>query len=196
MALQGYDVEVLDAVTGITMTAEATTTSDNTTYQIAASTKRIMDLNTDVVVKDGGVATTEKYEINFLDGSVTFETSDTRTITIDGAYLTPTTIATANSYSYNGTGEALDKTPFHTRFKSFEAGLVSGTINLGRFYVADSLFTDAILDGKIKIIKINFDDTDSILAYGVMTSNGVDSTPSGLVGETATYQITKEIGVI
>lgn len=196
MALKGYNVEVLDAATGITMTSEATSTSDDTTYQITATTKRLLDLNTDIVVKDGGTATNEKYSISYLDGTVTFATSGTRTITIDGAYLTPSTIATANSYSFTGTCEALESTPFNTRYKTYVAGLVSGTINLGRFYATDSLFVDAILDGDIKIIKIIFDDSNYILAYGVMTNDTVDSTPSSLIGETATYQITKEIGVI
>lgn len=197
MALQGYNVEVLDAVSGVTMTSEATSTSDNKSYQITNSAKRIIDLNTTLVVKDDGTTTTEKFTVNYLTGTIAFKTVDAgRVITITGAYLTPSTIATANSYTFSGTGDALDTTPFNTQFKSFVAGLRSGTINMGRFHVEDSLFVDALLDGMIKMIKVTFGDTYSILAYGVMTSDSIDVSPSGLVNETVTYQITNNIGVI
>jgi len=197
MTLQGYNVEVLDAVTGTTMTAEATTTADNTNYQITNTAKRIMDINTPLVVKDSGVITVENHIVNYLTGTVSFDTADAgRVITLDGAYLTPSAIATANSYTFAGTADALDNTPFNVSFKTFQAGLRSGTINLGRFHVSDDLFIDALLDGNMKIIKIIFDSTHSILAYGVLTSDSIDSSVSALINESVSYQITNNIGVL
>lgn len=197
MALKGYNVQVLDAVTGIAMTAEATTTADNISYQVTNTAKRIMDINTTLVVDDSAVPTTENYKVNYLTGAITFDSADAgRVITLDGAYLTPSAIATANSYTFAGTADALENTPFNTSYKTFQAGLVSGTISLGRFHVSDDLFIDALLDGKIKIIKIIFDTSCSILAYGVLTSDSIDANVSALINETVSYQITNSIGVI
>jgi len=196
MALQGHLVEILSASTGTAMTDEATTTADDTIYQITDSAKRIIDLNTAIVVEDSTVTTTEKYTIDYLNGKITFDSVDAgRAITVTGAYLTPTTVATADEYSFNGVSDVLEKTPFHVNYKEFESGLVTATITLGRFFVTDDLFTDDILNGKYKIIVINVDDTHSIKAYGLLTSTGVDSPVEGLVKESMNYQVTNQIEV-
>ena len=76
MALQGYNCNIKVASNGVAMTDEATTTSDNISYQITDSAKRIVDLNTAITVKDGGTATTEKYTFNYITGTVTFTSAD------------------------------------------------------------------------------------------------------------------------
>lgn len=196
MALPGYNVEVLAASSGTTMTTEATSTSDNTTYQITDSSKRLIDLNTDLIVYDSAVVTTERYTVDELSGSITFEDSDAgRVITITGAYLTPATVATADSFSLSITADALENTPFNTRFKTYQQGLISGNINLGRFHVADSLFINDILDNEYKLIKVNVNDSYSIYAYGLLTSDDTDADVADLIKESMTYQITNQIGV-
>lgn len=194
MALPGYNVEVLSASTGVAMTAEATTTSDNQSYQITNTSKQILDLNTAVVVDDGGTPTTESYTVDYLNGIVTFGTVDAgRVITIDGAYLVPSTVATADSFTVSITADALNNTPFNTRFMTFQQGLASGTMNLGRFHVADSLFINDILNNKYKIIKINVNATYSIKAYGLLTSDDTSADVADLIKESMTYQITNQI---
>lgn len=198
MALQAYAAEVKLKSSGIAMTDEATSTSDDKTYQISASTKRILDLNTSIIVKDDGTATSESYEIDYLNGSVTFDSVDAgRVITITGAYLTPATVATADKFSISITGDALDITPFNSDGdREFEQGLISGTATLSRFHATDDLLIDPILDGETAIIELYLTDTDILRCYGVYTTNGQESPVEALIKETVTFQITTQIGVV
>ena len=193
MALQGYLASVKAISTGVAMTDEATTAT-GASYQITNSAKRILDLNTPIIVEDGGAPTTEAYTIDYLNGRVTFGSTASRTITITGAYLTPATIATADTFNFSGTAEAYENTAFGSQYKSFQSGLISGTATLGRFFVTDSLFIDALLDGEYKIIEYYVSSTDKISFYGIITSDNVDSTVSSLVREELTFQITTQIG--
>ena len=124
MALQGYLASVKAISTGVAMTDEATTAT-GASYQITNSAKRILDLNTPIIVEDGGTPTTETYTIDYLNGRVTFGSTASRTITITGAYLTPATIATADTFNFSATAEAYENTAFGSQYKSFEAGLIS-----------------------------------------------------------------------
>jgi hypothetical protein len=193
MALQGYLASVKAISTGVAMTNEATTAT-GASYQITNSAKRILDLNTPIIVNNGGTPTTEAYTIDYLNGRVTFGSTASRTITITGAYLTPATIATADTFNFSATAEAYENTAFGTQYKSFQAGLISGTATLGRFFVTDSLFIDALLDGEYKIIEYYVSSGVKISFYGIITSDNVDSTVSSLVREDLTFQITTQIG--
>ena len=179
------------------MADEATSTTDNKTYQITSASKRLLDLNTDITVEDDGISTSESYEISYLDGTVTFDIEDvTRVITITGAYLTPAIVATADSFSISVSGDALEITPFNEDgFRSFEQGLVSGTLNLSRFHASDDLLIDPILSGDTAIIEIYLTDTDIFRCYGVYTSNGLASPVEALIKESVNFQITTQIGV-
>lgn len=198
MALQGYNASIKVQSAGVAMTDEATSTSDDQTYQITDSAKRILDLNTVIVVKDDGVITTENYEISYLDGTITFDTADVARgpITITGSYLTPATVGTAKSYSFSGTADIYDTTDFSsTGSRKFQAGLVSGTVSLGRFHVSDDVFIDDLLAGEIVIIELYVDATNYISCYGVYSSDNIESPVDGLITEDVSFQITTQIGV-
>jgi hypothetical protein len=193
MALQGYLASVKAISTGVAMTNEATTAT-GASYQINTASKRILDLNTAIVVKDGGSVTTEAYTVDYLNGKVTFGSVASRTITITGAYLTPATIATADTFNFSATTESYENTAFGSQYKSFEAGLISGTATLGRFFLTDDLFIDALLDGEYKILEYYVSSGVKISFYGLLTSDNVDSAVASLVREEMTFQITTQIG--
>jgi hypothetical protein len=193
MALQGYLASVKAMAAGVAMTNEATTAT-GASYQINTTSKRILDLNTAIVVKNGGTVTTEAYTIDYLNGRVTFGSVASRTITITGAYLTPATIATADTFNFSATAEAYENTAFGSQYKSFEAGLISGTATLGRFFLTDDLFIDALLDGQYKILEYYVSSGVKISFYGILTSDSVDAAVNSLVREEMTFQITTQIG--
>jgi|GEM_PF-2184180 len=107
MNLTGKDVVIKVSGQGVVAANLPTTTLDNKTYQIADSLKQVIALNTPVTVKNNGVETEEKYKLNRLNGTITFETvDDTREITIDCTYLPLVTVAEAHvasftDYSFN-----------------------------------------------------------------------------------------------
>ena len=195
MALQGHLASVKVQSSAIAMTDEATTTSDNISYQITNSAKRIMDLNTTVVVEDSAVLTTENYRVDYLNGTIIFDTATSRTITVTGAYVTPTTAATARSYSITTSRDVLENTPFNTGFRTYQAGLLTGTASLERFHVTDDLFIDQLLNGEYKIIEFYVDATDKVSFYGLPSNNNIDSPVEGLIMENLDFQITNQIEV-
>ena len=191
----GYLASIKGQSSAVAMTAEATTGTGNISYQITNSAKRILDLNTDVVVNVAGSPVTTGFTINYLTGTVTFETTATRTVTITGAYVVLTAIADGKSFSFTGTRETLDKTVFKDTFKGFEAGLLSGTAEIGRLYVNDVYFLDWLLDGTVKVIEFYVaDSVTPIRFYAILTGDNTEATVEGLVEESLSFQITKELG--
>lgn len=196
MALKGYLAKVKVISSGVAMTDEATSTSDDTNYQITDANKRIFDLNTAIIVKDDGTATTESYDIDYINGIIGFGTIDaTRVITVTGAYVTPVEAATAKSFSFTGAADALETTAFQNTSKTYQPGLITATAELGRFHVSDDIFIDALLSGALTLIEYYVNDTDKISFYGVMTNDSVSSEVAGLIEETISYQVTTQIGV-
>ena len=193
--MKGHLAYVKVQSSATTMTAEATTGVGDLVYTITDSAKTIMDLNTKPVVKDAGTITTEAYKVDYLNGAITFSDAIARTITIDGKYITPVEVATADSLSMTVTSEVLETTPFHVNFRTYEAGLISGNASLCRYFVADDLFIDSLLDGEYKIIEYYLDDTNVIRFYALITSKTVDSPIGGLVKGTLDFQITNQIGI-
>ena len=196
MALKGYLAKVKVISSGVAMTDEATSTSDDTNYQITNATKRILDLNTAIIVEDDGTVTTESYDIDYINGIIGFETIDaTRVITVTGAYVTPVEAATAKSFSFTGSADALETTAFQNTSKTYQPGLITATAELGRFHVSDDIFIDALLAGELTLIEYYVNDTDKISFYGVMTNDSISSEVAGLIEETISYQVTTQIGV-
>jgi len=197
MALRGYLALVKVASTPIAFTDEATTTSDDTIYTITNASKVLWDLDTAVVVEDGGVPTTETYTLSRLTGTVTFGSVDAgRVITVTGAYVATTTVATAKSFSFNATSDALDATKFQDIFREFQIGNVTATAELGRFLETDDLFVDMLLNGERKIIEYYPDSTgDPIRFFGLANTVSVEAPQAGLLEETISFSVTTEIEV-
>jgi len=195
MALQGFNASIKVQSSAIAMTDEATTGVGNLVYTISNSAKTIMDLNTAVIVEDGGTITSEDYTIDYLNGVVTFSAAVVRVITITGAYVTPVTVATADTFSFSGSADVYENTPFGKSYKEYQAGLITGTASLGRYFVVDDLFIGVLLDGTYKIIEYYVDATHKISFYGLITTKTIDSPVSGLIKSTLDFQITTNLGV-
>lgn len=195
MALQGHLASVKVQSSAVAMTDEPTTGTGDLTYQITDSGKRILDLNTTIVVEDGGVPTSESYTVDYLNGIITFGTAVARVITVTGAYVVPTTVATATAYTYNGASDTLDNTVFNSTFRTFQAGLRTGTASLTRFHVSDDLFVDQLLNGEYKIIEFYVDGSNAIKFYGLLNSDTLDSPVEGLITEALDFQITTQVEV-
>jgi len=197
MALKGYLTDVKVQSSAAVFTGEATTTSDNTIYTITNTSKTVFDFDTDLVVLDGGTATTESYTVSKLTGTVTFESVDAgRAITLTGAYVLLTSVAQAKSISLALSADALDATPFQKDFREYEAGKITGTVDLGKFAEVSTYFLDMLLDGDIKVIEYYPNSgLDAISFYAIANNRNVDIPQDGLIDETVSFNITNEIGV-
>jgi len=197
MALKGYLTDVKVQSSAISFTAEATTTADGTIYTITNTDKTIFDFDTALVVLDDGTATTESYTVSKLTGTVTFESIDAgRAITLTGAYVVLTSLAQAKNINFALSADTLDITPFQKAFREFEAGNITGTVNLGKFLETSADFLEMLLDGDIKIIEYYPNSgLDAISFYAIANNRNVDIPQDGIIDETVSFNITNEIGV-
>lgn len=134
--------------------AEATTTTDDKTYQITNAAKRVLDRDTTPTVLDGGIATTEDYTINKLSGVITFETVDvSRVITVTGKYMPMSTATYAHNFSYSRGVDLQDVTAFLATHKNKIAStkFASGTLN--QFDVTSTYYADALTAGDPVVIE-------------------------------------------
>jgi hypothetical protein len=193
-ARRGYLASIKGQSSAVALANEATTATGNISYQITSSTKRILDYNTAVVVKVGGSAVTTGFTISYLTGTVTFDSASVRTVTITGAYVVLTEIANAKSFNFSGARETLDKTIFKDVYRAYEAGLLTGTAELGLFYT-DAYFFTWLTDNSVKVIEYYVDDAITpIRFYAVISEDSANIPVEGLVDQKISMQITKEIG--
>jgi hypothetical protein len=194
MALRGYLAQVKQQSSAVAMTDEATTATGNISYQITNTAKRIIDLGTAVVVKVGGSPVTTGFTIDYLNGKIVFTSVATRTVTVTGAYVTLTTVASARSFTFNGTRETTDVTKFGTQFREFEPTLLTGTAELGLVYEANSTFFAMLTNGTIKVLEYYPNDSlTPIRFFGLCTNNSINAPVEGVLDESITFQITKQI---
>jgi hypothetical protein len=153
---KGYETVIKISGGSTNFTAQnANDSGDHMLYTMAQTAVRAFDPDGVFTVYDGGVETTEDYEIDYIQGGVRFATADTRTITIAGACLTMSTVATASSLSVNESSDLLDITPFNgVGYRKRKAGLKSASGTITEFDVADETFTDAIISAEFLILDI------------------------------------------
>lgn len=174
---------------------EATTTSDNIIYTISDSAKELWDLDTAIVVKDTAVVTVENYSIDRLNGTITFDTATSRTITVSGSYVVTTLIAEADEYSFNGETDAKESTVFLQNYKSYETGVLNATVSISKFKVDDAYLTILLSKDRV-ILELNIDSTNTIKMFAVLTSVESNATIEELERESLQYQVTSAISYV
>lgn len=141
MALEGRVLALKISGTPVSMTAEATTTSDDTVYQITDTDKQVIDKNSDLTVLDGGVETVESYTVNTLTGEITFGSADGgRVITVTGYYIPLSTIAEAHDFTMNESANIIEVPKFGDVYVDKIAGQKSGSGSLIDYDVVDNIF--------------------------------------------------------
>ena len=160
MLVAGRDVIIKVSGEGVVATNLATTTTDYKTYQIADTLKQVIALNTPVTVKNNGVKTEEKYKLNRLNGTITFETVDnTREITIDCTYLPLIKVAKAYVASYTEAVDMYEIPIFGDIYKRRVPGFKYASGSLSHWDILDSTFTDALVSGKPVVIEYKHSET-------------------------------------
>lgn len=185
----GYAVNIKQSGTSTAMTNEACTLVSGKTYQITATTKRIIDPLVAVVVKDGAVDhTADVLSIDYLAGTVTFKTAYTVTgaVTVTGNYLPTSQICAMNKYTLNMQAAAIDQTDLciaqsNGGLMQYAMGLKTVGLNLSGFYKSTSTFRAALLARSPVIIDINPDGLGNSYCRGIFVAKS--DKESGKVGE-------------
>jgi len=190
MALAGKKAKILAYSDKVSMTAEATTTSDNITYQITNAIKRILSRDDTITVKDGGTPTVESYTLDRLTGRVTFGSAVVRTITIDGYYLPVSTVANAYEYSWSGSGDNAESTTFEKEFIDRQQTLKDFESSISQFYEVSNYFYGLLNgDGQfvLEFYSVGTSSPD-VRAWAKIASDEVSASVDGLVEESLDFE--------
>lgn len=157
----GRQCQIKISGSATSFTTEATTTADDTSYQITNAVKQVLDKDTAPTVYDDGLETAEAYSVNYLNGTITFEDADSeRIITVSGNYLPMTVAAYAHVMSNSRMCDLMEATPFGSTNKKRIPGLKSASGTLSQFNVADTTYSDALTAGEPIVIEILSDTSD------------------------------------
>lgn len=181
MSLQGKDVSIKISGAGVPATDLTTATNDYQTYQIEDELRQVIALGTPIVVKNHGEKTDEKYTVNRLSGTITFETADeTREVTVDCTYLPLVKVAEAHTVSYTEGVDLHEVPKFGDEYKRRIPGLKYASGSLAHWNILDSIFNDALISGKPVLIEYQHSETgktNRLFAYleSVEMSAAVDN---------------------
>lgn len=196
MAIAGRKSLVKLAGTPISMASPEPTTElqEGLQYQITDPTKRILapfGAVTVYVDTDGGgagtptVANPSAYTLNRLTGTVTFNSAlaTDATVTIQGEYLAPSTVAESYEYTWTIEADNQDASAFQDSFVKRKQGLLDVSAELSRWYV-DEAFFDLLDQDKTFVVEFYADGSATTLrAWMKIASNEVSSSVDGLVEE-------------
>jgi len=125
-ATAGYNAALKVGGTPTTITDEATTqlsAGPPQVFQITASTKRVLDPATAVVIKDNTTAdVTSDFTIDFNTGTVTSATGGYASVTISGKYIPLHTVALCQVATINAAVAELDTSSLGNAYTDFTCG--------------------------------------------------------------------------
>lgn len=133
------------AFNGETMSATAVTNQ----YQIDDTTKEVWDRSTTPTFYEDSVEipSSDIESIDYVFGKVTFATSKTGSITVDGDYFPTNVIAQANNYSIDQSIDLQDNTDYETAqsnggYRTYQGILYDVSVSVGRYDDLNNLFHD------------------------------------------------------
>lgn len=184
-----YEAKIYKSGTATSFTDEATSLVSGKTYQIDDTTKRVVDWNTTVVIKDDGVAVAStNYTLDYMHGKVTFVAaySVNGAVTFaSGKYLPMSAYGWASEANLTQTVNAVDQTSFsvaqgNSGYYAYGYGLKTVTLSMSGFYAAaNEVFT--LLSGRTTyVIELNADGNAKSIGRGIFICTS--ATQSGDVG--------------
>lgn len=194
MALAGKKAKILAYSAAVSMTAEATTATGDTVYQITDTTKRILCKTCTITVKDGGSPTVETYTLDRLTGRVTFGSAVVRVITIDGFYLPVTTVANAYEYTWTCSADNADDTTFEASFIDRKQTIKDFAASISQFYDVSNYFYDLLQgDGQfvLEFYSVGTSSPD-VRAWAKIASDEISGAVDGLVEESLDFEGTND----
>lgn len=187
------------AASSTSATALATTLVTGKTYQITDAAKRLLDIDSAIVVYDGGTDHTEDVaSIDYLFGTVTFSDGYTPTgaITVDASYFATTQLAGSRTFTLTMTADAVDNSTMpsvqaNDGHRTFQQGLKTVTLEMGGVYSSSNGFWTALKARDLLVVEINPDGSDKSVARGFFryTRQGQSGAPGALEEETVTLSL-------
>lgn len=205
MSAAGYKAVVERVGSSTAFSDEAmSATSVTNQYQIDDATKRIWDRTvTPTFYEDSSeIPASDVDEIDYVFGKVTFATSKSGSISVDGNHLPRQAIVGANAYTLEHAGDTLDDTDYDAAqsngaFRTRMYGLRDVTASIERFYKLDKHFDDAIKDQEVVVLSIRPGGSGNDYARGffVMETNELTGEVSSLENQSLNLQLDGDPGI-
>jgi len=185
--------------TAVTFTDEATTTSDNKTYQITDTTKRVWDPAATITVEkstDGITWTpvTSGYTLDRLFGKVIFDTAQAAgtLIRVDGKYLPMADVVEAYQFTFTASRANLDRTRFQHTDIERAPGLRDATGSVGIWHTSTKEFWDDLSQGKQIVIEVQVDNQVTARAWARPSTDETSAAVDGVVEESFEWEGTQD----
>jgi len=201
----GYVASVLRNGASTSTTAEPMSLVSGTTYRVTDAAKRILDKDTAITFKDGGVAINASgiESIDYLFGTVTLVAAPGGAVTLDGNFFPTASLGCSNSFSLTQTSDTTDTTCFETAsvnggFATFRPTLKTVELELTGFYRATNQFYDLLQSRDELIVELNPDGNDKSVARGYFkpVTNSQTGDVGGDESETMSFRLSTPDGIV
>ena len=201
----GYVASVLRNGSSTGTTGEPMTLVSGTTYRVTDATKRILDKDTAITFKDGGVAINASgiESVDYLFGTVTLAAAPGGAVTFDGSFFPTASLGCSNSFSLTQTSDTTDTTCFETAsvnggFATFRPTLKTVELELTGFYRASNQFYDLLQSRDELIVELNPDGNDKSVARGYFkpVTNSQTGDVGGDESETVSFRLSTPDGIV
>jgi hypothetical protein len=170
----GYVARLRQGGTPVAMVDQATTLVSGKTYQITDITKRIIDYNTVLTVKDNAVdQTANVISVDYLNGTVTFAAAyaPTGPITVTGSYVPTTVIAKSKAFTLTQTAAEIDTTDYETAqsnlgWRTYDPGLKTVRLEISGIYDETDGLQAALASRALMYVEISPANTNDTLFRG------------------------------
>ncbi|ATW27947.1 hypothetical protein [Candidatus Formimonas warabiya] len=196
MAYAGKKALVKIPGTAVAFTDEATTTSDNKSYQITNTTKRVWHKTAAVTVEVNGTVTGEQYTLNRLNGTVTFSVANGSrgTVTVTGQYLPMSAAAEAHEWKLTMEAENLEVTPFQAVYRTKIQGLKGASGSISQWNVIDRYYYNALVGGNPLVLELYPQDTLTPLKiWAVLNSDELSAALDAAQDEAVSFESTEDL---
>jgi hypothetical protein len=186
MAVHGVDTSILVSGAGLALTDEATSLITGTTYQVTNATKRLLDPDAAITVKDGGVTIDpDDYTLDRLFGRVVLAGAPGGAVTVSGTYLPVAAVATATSFGISRKATNVETTPLGAPGAAVQRQQVLKDVSgsIGRFDEADDLFVDALIAGGAVCVQLNVSGSPHRRMWALVMTSDIDGEADGLLEE-------------
>ena len=188
MAIAGNLASVKASGTAVAFTDEATSSTDNLTFTINATSKRVWDFDTEVVVEVDGVEVSSGFRIVKLKGQVVFDTEETGTVIVSGSYLPLTVVGEAFSFDLNFDSNQVDASVFSTTWRRFVSTINGLSGSMSNYYINDYFF-DTLDNNTLIVLEFLMGGaTDPIKTFAYISADALSTSFDGLVEESVDFQ--------
>lgn len=188
----GYQAKFRKSGTSTSFTGESMTVVTGNTYQIDTDSKQIWNrLSTFTFYEDSvEISSSDISSIDYLFGKVTFSTSKTGSITVDGDYLPTALIAGGYEATMNRTNQLFTSTDqSNVGFETKETGIKDVNITVSRFDDLSGDFVTILNSGNP--IVVEFAPVSTKVYRGWFILSGKDQTidVNALIEDTLTFEL-------